>query len=218
MPMNSSPDSSTQVHAILEELERLYPSARYDLNFTTPLDLLVAAQLAAQCTDERVNAVTKTLFAKYRNAEDYVKVSQEEFEQDIKAITFFRNKAKNIQAACQALLDRHQGQVPQSMAELIKLPGVARKTANVIQGSAFGISEGVIIDTHVGRLARRFGWSVHEDAVKIEQDLMKLLPESAWLHGAHRIIYHGRAVCPARKPRCGECTLTQLCPAAFRET
>jgi endonuclease-3 len=217
MPMHSSPGSSTQVQTILEELERLYPSARYDLNFTTPLDLLVAAQLAAQCTDERVNAVTKTLFVKYRSAEDYVKVSQEEFEQDIKAITFFRNKAKNIRAACQVLLARHQGQVPQSMAELIKLPGVARKTANVVQGSAFGISDGIIIDTHVGRLARRFGWSEHEDAVKIEQDLMKLLPRNSWLQGAHRIIYHGRAVCPARKPRCGECTLAQHCPAAFSE-
>lgn len=218
MPMHSSPGSSTQVQAILEELERLYPSARYDLNFTTPLDLLVAAQLAAQCTDERVNSVTKTLFVKYRNAEDYVKVSQEEFEYDIRAITFFRNKAKNIRAACQALLDRHQGQVPQTMSELIKLPGVARKTANVIQGSAFGISDGIIIDTHVGRLARRFGWSKHEDAVKVEQDLMKLLPRNSWLQGAHRIIYHGRAVCPARKPRCGECTLAHHCPSAFSET
>ncbi|HTK05801.1 MAG TPA: endonuclease III [Ktedonobacteraceae bacterium] len=215
--MHAAPRSAEQVNAILEELAHLYPTARYDLNFSTPLELFVATQLAAQCTDARVNAVTQTLFQKYRSAEDYANASLEEFEQDIKAITFFRNKAKNIRAACQVLVQRHQGEVPQSMAEMVMLPGVARKTANVILGNAFGISDGIIIDTHVGRLARRFGWSQSEDPVKVEQDMMKLIPRTGWLNVAHRMIYHGRAVCPARKPHCAQCTLAQYCPAAFTE-
>jgi endonuclease III len=213
-----APRSTEQVNAILEELARLYPNARYDLNFSTPLELFVATQLAAQCTDARVNSVTNTLFQKYRSAADYANADPTEFEQDIKAITFFRNKAKNIRAACQVLVQRFQGQVPQTMEEMVTLPGVARKTANVILGNAFGISVGIIVDTHVGRLARRFGWSQSEDAVKEEQDMMKLIPRAEWLNVAHRMIYHGRAVCPARKPHCADCTLAQYCPSAFTET
>ncbi|HLG62617.1 MAG TPA: endonuclease III [Ktedonosporobacter sp.] len=210
------PKSPEQVQGIIAELERLYPAAKYDLNFSTPLELLVATQLAAQCTDARVNSVTGALFRKYRSVEDYATASQEEFEQDIQKITFYRNKAKNIRAACQYILTHHNGEVPRTMAEMVKIPGVARKTANVILSNAFGVTEGVIVDTHVGRLVRRFGWTQHEDPVKVEQELMGLVPREQWLSFAHRTIYHGRAVCDARKPRCADCTLARLCPSAFK--
>ncbi len=209
------PGTPEHISAISAELRILYPHARYDLNFSTPLELLVATQLAAQCTDERVNAVTKTLFQKYRSVEDYANVSQEEFEQDIKPTGFYRNKAKNIRAACQHVLTHYHGEVPHTMEEMIKLPGVARKTANVILGNAFGISEGFIVDTHVGRLARRFGWTQHDDAVRAEQDLMRLVSPEEWLDVAHRMIYHGRATCNARKPLCSQCTLVRFCPSAL---
>lgn len=209
------PKSSQQVTTIIDELRGLYPNAKYDLNFSTPLELFVATQLAAQCTDERVNAVTEKLFRKYRSVEDYAKVSQEEFEQDIKPTGFYRNKAKNIRAACQYLWEHFNGEVPQTMAELIQMPGVARKTANVILGSAFGISDGFIVDTHVDRLAHRFGWTEQSKAEKIEQELMGLVPQQEWLSLAHRIIYHGRAICNARKPLCAQCTLASCCPSAF---
>jgi endonuclease-3 len=209
------PGTSEQVNAITTELSTLYPQARYDLNFSTPLELFVATQLAAQCTDARVNAVTKTLFQKYRSVEDYVNVSQEEFEQDIKPTGFYRNKAKNIRAACQYILTHYNGEVPRTMEEMVKLPGTGRKTANVILGNAFGISEGFIVDTHVGRLARRFGWTQHDDAVRAEQDLMRLISHEEWLDVAHRMIYHGRAICNARKPLCSQCTLVHFCPSAL---
>lgn len=209
------PGSTEQMQAILTELQQLYPDARYDLNFSNPLELFVATQLAAQCTDARVNSVTQQLFQKYRCAADYASASQEEFEQDIKAITFFRNKAKNIRAACQYLVTHHEGEVPQTMEEMVRLPGVARKTANVVLGNAFQISVGVIVDTHVDRLAHRFGWTQQSNIEKIEQDLMRLLPPAEWLNFSHRTIYHGRAVCNAKKPRCEQCTLAQYCPSAF---
>jgi endonuclease-3 len=212
------PGSPEQVNAIIEELQRLYPDARYDLHFSNPLELFVATQLAAQCTDARVNSVTAQLFQKYRSAEDYATVSQEEFEQDIKAITFYRNKAKNIRAACQYILTHYNGEVPQTMEEMVKLPGVARKTANVVLGNAFHISVGVIVDTHVDRLAHRFGWTQQTNIEKIEQELMRLIPETEWLNYAHRTIYHGRAICNAKKPRCEQCTLAQYCPSAFSFT
>ncbi len=207
------PGTPEQINAIIAEFSVLYPHARYDLNFSTPLELLVATQLAAQCTDERVNAVTKMLFQKYHSAEDYANVSKEEFEQDIKPTGFYRNKAKNIRAACQYLLTHYHGEVPQTMEEMLKLPGVARKTANVILGNAFNISEGFIVDTHVGRLARRFGWTQH-DAVRAEQDLMRFIPREKWLDVAHSMIYHGRAICNARKPLCSQCSLIKFCPSA----
>jgi endonuclease III len=208
------PGTPEQISAIVSELSTLYPHARYDLNFSNPLELLVATQLAAQCTDERVNVVTKTLFQKYRNVEDYANVSQEEFEQDIKPTGFYRNKAKNIRAACQYVLTHYNGEVPHTMEEMLKLPGVARKTANVILGNAFNVSEGFIVDTHVGRLARRFGWTQYDDAVRAEQDLMRLVPREKWLDVAHSMIYHGRATCNARKPLCLQCSLVDFCPSA----
>ncbi|MEO7018716.1 MAG: endonuclease III, partial [Ktedonobacteraceae bacterium] len=209
-----APGSSQQIQEIMRQLGDLYPNATYELDFSTPLELLVATILAAQCTDERVNAVTKDLFQKYRNAHDYATVSQEELEQDVHSTGFYRNKAKSIRAACQYLLDHHQGEVPRTLAEMVKIPGIGRKTANVILGNAFGISEGFIVDTHVGRLARRFGWTKQSDALKAEQDLMQLVPRQEWLNVAHRMILHGRAVCAARKPACGRCVLAEVCPSA----
>jgi endonuclease-3 len=209
------PGSAKQIQAIIAELRRLYPDAKCTLNFSNPLELLIATQLSAQCTDERVNIVTLDLFCKYRSAEDYATVSQEELEQDIRPTGFYRNKAKNIRAACQRLITNYGGEVPPTMADLLTLPGVARKTANVVLGNAFGIVEGIVVDTHVGRLARRFGWTTNEDPAKVEQDLMRLVPQKDWLNLSHMMIYHGRAICLARKPLCEQCTLVQLCPSAF---
>ncbi len=210
------PGSPEQVQAIIEELHRLYPGAKCTLNFSTPLELLVATQLAAQCTDERVNMVTAQLFRKYRSVEDYATASQEELEQDIKSTGFYRNKAKNIRAACQRIITEYDSEVPRTMAGLLSLAGVARKTANVVLGNAFGIVEGFTVDTHVTRLSRRFGWTKHEDATKIEQDLMRIIPEKDWFDLSHLMIYHGRAICDARKPLCGQCSLSELCPSAIR--
>jgi endonuclease-3 len=211
-----TPGSLEQVRAITAELWRLYPDAKCSLDFSNPLELLVATQLSAQCTDERVNLVTHDLFQKYRCAEDYATVSQEELEQDIRSTGFYRNKAKNIRAACQLLITNFNGEVPNTMADLLKLPGVARKTANVVLGNAFGIIEGFVVDTHIGRLARRFGWTKNEDPVKVEQDLMLLVPRQDWLDLSHLLIFHGRAICQSRKPLCLRCTLSKLCPSAFQ--
>jgi endonuclease III len=209
------PGSSEQVQAITSELKRLYPDAKCSLDFSNPLELLVATQLSAQCTDERVNIVTRDLFKKYRSAEDYATVSQEELEQDIRSAGFYRNKAKNIRTASQLLITYYHGEVPANMTDLLKLPGVARKTANVVLGNAFGIVEGFVVDTHIGRLARRFGWTENEDPVKVEQDLMRIVPRQDWLDLSHLLIFHGRAICQAKKPLCQQCTLTKLCPSAF---
>ena len=210
-----NPGSPEQIRAITAELWRLYPDAKCSLDFSNPLELLVATQLSAQCTDERVNLVTRDLFQKYRSAKDYATISQEELEQDIRSTGFYRNKAKNIRAACQLLITNYDGEVPRTMADLLKLPGVARKTANVVSGNAFGIIEGFVVDTHIGRLARRFGWTKNEDPVKVEQDLMRLVPRQDWLDLSHLMIFHGRAICQARKPLCERCSLSKLCPSAF---
>jgi endonuclease-3 len=210
-----TPGSPEQVQAIIAELHRLYPDAKCSLNFSNPLELLIATQLSAQSTDERINIVTQDLFRKYRSVEDYASVSQEELEQDIRSTGFYRNKAKNIRATAQRIITNFGGEVPRTMAELLTLPGVARKTANVVLGNAFGIVEGVVVDTHVGRLVRRFGWTSNEDPVKVEQDLMKIVPQKDWLDLSHMLIYHGRAICLARKPLCEECALNDLCPSAF---
>ena len=212
---SSSTEDKQRAAQILMELKQLYPDARCALNFTSALELLVATILAAQCTDERVNLVTVGLFKKYRSVEDYALVNQEELEKDIKSTGFYRNKAKNIRGAAQRMITSYDGQVPRTMEEILTLPGVARKTANVVLGNAFGIIVGFVVDTHIGRLARRFGWTTSEDPVKVEQDLMRIIPQPDWLDLSHMLIYHGRAICTSRKPACAACTLATLCPSAF---
>jgi endonuclease-3 len=173
---------------------------------------LIATILSAQCTDERVNQVTKTLFQKYRRPEDYVRVKIEEFEKDIRSTGFYRNKAKSIKGACKAIIESFDGKVPDTMEELIILPGVARKTANVVLGNAFGIAEGVVVDTHVHRLSNRLGLSSQKQPEKIEVDLMGSVPREEWIHFSHLLILHGRTTCKAIKPLCSECVLEYLCP------
>lgn len=202
---------------IVAKLRALYPTAKCSLDFTTPLELLVATMLSAQCTDERVNQVTKALFKKYQSADEYANADPAELEQDIKQTGFYRNKAKHVREAAALIVERHGGVVPKTMDELTALPGVARKTANVVMGNAYGIVEGVVVDTHVGRLARRLGLTASDDPVKVEQDLMALLPQSDWLDLSHMLIYHGRAICQARKPLCAECALAPLCPTGQKE-
>ncbi len=212
------PGSPEQVEAITTELRRLYPEAACSLNFTNPLELLVATQLSAQCTDERVNIVTEKLFQKYQSVEDFATISQEELEQDIRSTGFYRNKAKNIRAAAQRIITEYGGEVPRTMLDLLSLAGVARKTANVVLGNAYGIIVGFVVDTHVGRLSRRLGWTQQSDPVKVEQELMRIVPEKDWLDLSHLLIFHGRAICESRKPHCRDCTLTHLCPSAFLTT
>lgn len=203
-----------RVAVILPLLKQMYPQAKCSLDHRTPLELLVATILSAQCTDERVNIVTKTLFRKYHSAKDYARVPQEELEKDIQSTGFYRNKAKSIRAMAQSLLDQHQGKVPQTMEELVQLAGVGRKTANVVLGNAFGKNVGVTVDTHVTRLSNRLDLTDHEtDAVKIEQDLMPVVPQEDWTIWSHLLIHHGRAICPARTPKCPQCPLLPHCPA-----
>lgn len=204
----------TRVDEIVERLREAYPDATCSLHFSTPLELLVATILAAQCTDERVNAVTPALFQSYHGAEDFAAAPPEELEAAIKSTGFYRNKAKNIQATCRLIVERHGGEVPRTMEELTALPGVARKTANVVMGNAYGIVEGVVVDTHMGRVAKRLGLTASDDPVRVESDLMAALPQQEWLHFSHRVIYHGRAICQARKPLCAECTLNDICPSS----
>jgi endonuclease-3 len=184
------------------------------LYYSTPLQLLVATILSAQCTDERVNMVTPALFSRYRTASDFVTADREELERIIHPLGFFRNKAKSVQAACHSLVDRFDGEVPQTMEDLITLPGVARKTANVVLFHAFGKSEGIAVDTHVQRLARRLGLSRQKDPVRIERELMQLVPREMWGRLSDVLIWHGRRICAARSPRCPECVLNDICPSA----
>jgi endonuclease-3 len=197
---------------IVSLLKEHYPDARCSLDHASPLELLVATILSAQCTDERVNIVTAELFRKYRRAEDFARVPQEELEQDIRSTGFFRNKAKAIQGACRLLIEKHQGRVPETMEELLELPGVARKTANVVLGNAYGIASGIVVDTHVSRLSQRLGLTRHEQPEKIERDLCELVPRKDWIDFSHLLIAHGRAVCKARTPLCADCFLLDLCP------
>ena len=201
---------------IIRLLKREYPDARCSLNYETPLELLVATILSAQCTDERVNIVTADLFRKYRTCEDYASAPPEELERDIHSTGFYRNKAKAIQATCRALSERHGGSVPRTMGDLLQLHGVARKTANVVLGNAYGAPSGVVVDTHVSRLAARLGLSAEKTPEKIEQDLNAVVPKKDWVVFPHLLIAHGRKICKARKPLCGECVLAALCPSAFR--
>ena len=201
---------------VFAELRKLYPDVKCSLNHVSPLELLVATILSAQCTDERVNIVTAGLFKKYRSAEDYANSSQEEFESDIRSTGFYRNKAKNIRAAAALLVSDFGGKVPQTMDELLRLPGVARKTANVVLGNAFGINAGFVVDTHVIRLSGRLGFTKNSDPVKIEQDMMAITPQKDWAIDSHLLVFHGRNYCMARKPNCAACPLAKkkLCPSA----
>jgi endonuclease-3 len=203
-----------RVRKIIAVLRRVYPNAHCELNFSNPLELLIATILSAQCTDKRVNLVTAELFRKYRTAADYANAPLAELEQAIKSTGFYRNKARSIQACCRALVEKHGGEVPRTMEELTALEGVGRKTANVVLGNAFGLNEGIVVDTHVARLARRLGLTRHTDAAKIEQDLMALVPRAQWTMFSHWLIWHGRRRCYARKPDCPHCELAPLCPSA----
>jgi endonuclease-3 len=203
-----------RVDAVLPLLKRLYPDARCSLDYRNPLELIVATILSAQCTDERVNIVTKDLFRKYRSANDYAKAPPEKLEREIQSTGFFRNKAKSLRGMGQALVERHGGKVPDTMEDLVKLPGVGRKTANVVLGNAFDKNVGVTVDTHVTRVANRLGLTDHAvDAVKIEHDLMQVVPQNEWALWSHLLIHHGRAICQARKPKCEQCPLLPHCPA-----
>jgi len=202
-----------RIAAILPILKKNYPQAKCSLVHHTPLQLLVATILSAQCTDERVNIVTKGLFKKYKSAADLVRIPQEELEKEIQSTGFFRNKAKSIKSMAQALLDKHDGSVPDTMEELTELAGVGRKTANVVLGNAFGKNIGIVVDTHVGRLSQRLGLTTHADAVKIEQDLIPLIPQEDWTLWSHLLIEHGRKICQARNPKCEQCPLLAHCPS-----
>jgi endonuclease-3 len=193
-----------------------YRDAVCSLDFRNPLQLLVATILSAQCTDERVNKVTKTLFEQYKTAKAFADAEPAELEDSVRSTGFFRNKAKNIRNCCRIISEQHYGRVPESMEELLALPGVARKTANVILGTAFDKAEGVVVDTHVKRIAGRLGLSEEQDPVKIERDLMEAIPRKSWIAFAHRMIAHGRAVCHARKPICDKCPLLEECPSAAK--
>jgi endonuclease-3 len=199
---------------INERLRRMYPKAKCSLDFTTPFELLIATMLSAQSTDVRVNIVTKSLFRKYPGPEAFAGAKQAEMERDVKQTGFFRNKARAVIAASKVIVEKHKGEVPQTMEELTALPGVGRKTANVVLGNAFKKPVGVVVDTHVTRVSGRLALTKESDPVKIEQDLMNLIPQKEWTVFSHRLIFHGRQICIARKPKCSECFLNELCPSA----
>ena len=201
-----------RVAELLRRFPRIYPDAHCELNFKNPLELLVATILSAQCTDKRVNIVTPALFARYRTAADYAHAALAELEEAVKTTGFFRNKAKNIRAACAQIVALHDSEVPRTMEALAALPGVGRKTANVVLGNAFGISSGVVVDTHVGRLSRRLALTRHVDPEKVERDLMKLVPRNRWTLWSHWLIFHGRRRCRAQNPDCPHCEFLDICP------
>ncbi len=210
---NTKPAEATEV---ISRLEAEYPGARIALRYSNSLELLVATMLSAQCTDEMVNKVTSGLFARYRTARDYASASLEEFEQEIKPTGFYHNKARNVIAAAKSIVADFGGEVPRTMAELVTLPGVARKTANIVLYNGYGVIEGIAVDTHVRRVSGRLGLTRENDPEKIEKDLMKQVPKARWGSFPYLLIDHGRAVCTARKPKCGACLLNDICPSAFK--
>jgi endonuclease III len=212
MPRESLAQKTARAQQIAAELHRAYPDAHCELNFTNPLELLVATILSAQCTDKQVNIVTADLFRKYRRAEDYANAPLPELENDIRRIGLFRSKAKNLQACCRTLVEKHGGEVPRTMEDLTALGGVGRKTANVVLGNAFNIKVGVVVDTHVARLSNRLGLTRETSPEKIERDLQKLLPRDQWCLFSHQLIWHGRRRCFARSPDCANCEVLSLCP------
>lgn len=214
-PAAASSNDKTRVAKTIMLLEKEHPDAKIALNYSSPQELLVATILSAQCTDERVNMVTRSLFKKYRGAEDYAKADLRELEQDIKSTGFYRNKAKNLKACAKMLAEKFGSSVPKTMEEILQLPGVARKTANIVLSNAYGVVEGIAVDTHVRRLSKRLGLTDNDDPNKIEQDLMKTVPKGMWMRFTDLLIFHGRRVCTARKPRCEACIVNKLCPSAF---
>lgn len=211
----TSNNKETSVTRIFELLEGEYPDARIALNFSNPVELLIATILSAQCTDRRVNMVTDILFKKYTRPEDYANVDLEELERDIKPTGFYRNKAKTIKKSCKILVDKYQSQVPRTMKNILELPGVARKTTNIVLSNAYDVIEGIAVDTHVRRISGRLGLSVHKNPDKIEKDLMDILPRYKWIKFTNLITLHGRNICTARRPKCNICVINSLCPFAF---
>ncbi len=212
MARESILDKTARTARIIASLAKAYPNAHCELNFSNPLELLIATILSAQCTDKRVNLVTARLFAKYRSAEDFARIPLFELEQEIKPTGFFRNKAKSIHACCVALVQTHGGKVPRTLEELTELGGVGRKTANVVLGNAFGITSGIVVDTHVARLSQRLGLTREISPEKIEQNLIPIVPREQWTLFSHWLIWHGRRRCSARKPACAQCEISDLCP------
>jgi endonuclease III len=206
--------NAAPISEIITRLKKEYPDARTELNWENPLELLVATMLSAQTTDVRVNMVTETLFESYRTAADYAGADPAQLEEDIRPTGFYRNKARSLQGMARALLERHGGEVPRTMAGLVALPGVGRKTANVVLGNAFGVDEGVVVDTHVRRVSGRLGLTEERDPEKIERDLLRVVPEGERTLFSHLLIFHGRRVCKARKPDCPGCVLNDVCPSA----
>lgn len=218
MPRESLARRRARAETVFRELRATYPEAHCELNFRTPLELLVATILSAQCNDQQVNKVTAELFRRYRTADDYAQAPLAELEDAIRRIGLFRNKAKNIQAACRQLRERHGGEVPPVLEALVELPGVGRKTANVVLGNAFGITSGIVVDTHVARLSQRLGFTTEEHPEKIERDLQALVPTADWIQCSHWLIWHGRRRCNARSPDCAACEIATLCPARSPRT
>jgi len=208
-------EPKTRALKIIELLEKEHPDAKVALHYSNPLELLVATILSAQSTDETINKVTKTLFKKYTKPEDYANADLKELEQDIRSTGFYHNKAKNLQNSAKMLVEKYNSKVPKTMEELVNLPGVARKTANIVLTNAYGVVAGVAVDTHVRRLAQRLGLSENDDPNKIEQDLISIMPKDKWMRITDLLIFHGRRVCTAKKPNCAECVLNKICPSAF---
>lgn len=213
-PLDRTSPIEERAPEIVRILSKAYPDAHVALEFSTPLEMLVATILSAQCTDERVNRVTKTLFAKYRKAEDYLRVPETELAADVKPTGFFNQKTRSIRGACRRIVEVYAGKVPDTMEDLLSLPGVARKTANIVLGNAYGKVEGIAVDTHVRRLANRLGFSEQSDPGKIEADLMRLVPKKRWFDVTYVLIDQGRALCQARAPRCADCPVNRLCPSS----
>jgi endonuclease-3 len=214
----STDELKKRVRDVIRRLKRAYPDAKTSLNHTNPFELLIATILSAQCTDERVNIVTADLFRKYHKPEDYLRVPARELEKDIQSTGFFRNKTKSIQGTSKMLTEQFNGEVPHTMDELLELPGVARKTANVVLGNAFGIKAGVVVDTHVTRLSHRLGFTQEKTAEKIERALIPIVPKKDWVIFPHLMIFHGRKICKARNPLCAECVVEKQCPSSYLKT
>ena len=214
-PVAMKLDRKTAALKTIERLEKEHPDAKIALNYTNSLELLIATILSAQCTDKRVNIVTIMLFKKYKTAKDYATADLEELEEDIKSTGFYHNKAKNIKKCCQMLVEKFDGKVPRTMEKMLELPGVARKTANVVLANAYGVVEGIAVDTHVRRVAKRLLLTENENPDKIEKDLMDTVPKADWMRITDLLIFHGRRICTARNPNCADCVLNDFCPSAF---